>query len=76
VVSAHPLSLQREVPQQFSEWRNNQWNPMLESLDLEDQSLCNMNRWVMRFPTPLPSLVILEGKCSLGLQKNVTVWRR
>jgi len=70
VASAHSLSLRREVPDQFSEWRNNQWNPMLESLNLEDQSICNMNRWVMRFPTPLPSLVTPEGNCSLGTPKK------
>jgi hypothetical protein len=45
------------VPHQFNEWRNDQWNPTLESLNLEDQSLWKMNRWVMRFPTPSPTLV-------------------
>jgi len=49
------------VPHQFNEWRNDQWNHALESLNLEDQSMWRMTRQVMRFPTPSPTLVTQVG---------------
>jgi hypothetical protein len=44
--------LQRSVTWQLNEWRNDQWSDALESLCSEDQSLWNMNKRVMRVPTP------------------------
>jgi hypothetical protein len=53
--------LQRYVTRQLNEWRNDQWNGTLESLDTEDQSLWKMTRRVMRIPTPSPPLVTPKG---------------
>jgi hypothetical protein len=49
------------VTNQLNEWRNDQWNGTLESLDPEDQSLLKMTRRVMRIPTTSPPLVPLGG---------------
>jgi hypothetical protein len=49
--------LQRSVTRRFNEWRNDQWNATLESLDPEDQSLWRMTKRVMKVPTPSPPLV-------------------
>jgi len=42
--------LQMSVTRRLNKWRNNQWSATLESLDLEDQSLWRMAKWVMRVP--------------------------
>jgi hypothetical protein len=57
--------LQRSVTIQLNEWRNDWWSNLLESVDPEDQSLWKMTRRVMRFPTPLPSL-ITPGRLALS----------
>ena len=46
--------LQRSVTHQLNEWRNDQWNATLESLDPEDQSLWRMTQRVIRVPTTSP----------------------
>jgi hypothetical protein len=43
--------LQRSVTYRLNEWRNEQWNNTLESLDSESQSLWKMTKRVMRVPT-------------------------
>jgi hypothetical protein len=53
--------LQRFMTRQLNEWRNDQWNATLESLDPEDQSLWKMTKQVMRVPTPSPPLVTPGG---------------
>jgi hypothetical protein len=53
--------LQRSVTHQLNEWRNDQWNGTLDSLDPEDQSLRKMTRRVMRVSTPSPPLVTTGG---------------
>jgi len=49
------------VTKQLHEWRKDQWNATLESLDLDDQWLWKMNRWVVRIPTRTPPVVTLRG---------------
>ena len=46
--------LQRSVTRPLNEWRNDQWNATLESLDPEDLSLWRMAKRVTRFSTPSP----------------------
>ena len=53
--------LQRSVSRRLNEWRNDQWNATLEYLDPQDQSLWNMAKRLMRFPTPSPPLVTPGG---------------
>ena len=45
----------------LNEWRNDQWNATLESLNPEDQSLWKMTKRVMRLPTPSSHLVTPGG---------------
>jgi hypothetical protein len=54
ILKAEVNRLQRTVTRQLNEWRNDHWSATLESLDLEDQSLWRMTKWMMRVPTPSP----------------------
>jgi hypothetical protein len=53
-LTAEVNRLQRSVTRQLKEWRNDQWSSTLESIDLEDQSLWRMAKWVMRVRTVSP----------------------
>jgi hypothetical protein len=57
--------IQRSVPRQLNEWRNDQWSGTLESIDPEDQSLWQMTRRVMRVSTPSPPL-FTPGRIALS----------
>jgi hypothetical protein len=53
--------LQRSVTRRHNEWRNDQWNATLDSLNPEDQSLWKMTKRVLRVPTPPPALFTPVG---------------
>ena len=53
----------------LNEWRNDQWNATLESLNPEDQSLWRMTKRVMRVTTPSPPLVTPRGITLSGSEK-------
>jgi hypothetical protein len=46
--------MQRSVTRRLNEWRNDQWNATLESVDPQYQSLWRMTKRVMRGTTPSP----------------------
>jgi hypothetical protein len=57
--------LQRSVTHQLNEWRKEQWNATLESIDPEDQSLRKMTKRVMRVPT-LSAPLVTQGGLALS----------
>jgi hypothetical protein len=48
--------LQSSVTRRLNEWRKDQWSATLESLDLEDQSLWRITKWMMRVLKPSPPI--------------------
>jgi hypothetical protein len=69
--------LQRAVTRRLNEWRNDQWNATLVTLDPEDQSLWRMAKRVMRVPTLSPPSSPRKNR-SLTLRNpkpSLTLWR-
>jgi len=59
------------VTPQLNEWKNNQWSVTVEYIDPKDQSTSKMTKRVMRFPTPLPSLVTSVSEKSNALADSL-----
>ena len=67
VLKAEVNRPQRSVTRRLNEWRNDQCNATLESLEPEDQSLWRMTKRLMRVPTQFLPTGRPEGTRSLRL---------